>query len=194
MDPAGEPIAIFEEVQNPPWPLMALGVGAGAAGGFAAGRAISMAAGLGAAGAIASGLGLVFSEFLFPMRTTVSSDQVQIRFGRRTRFRIPLSRITQAYARTYDPLREYGGWGIRGGSRGGAFNMRGREGVQLVLRSGKRLLIGSQRAGELAEIIQRLSGCAAEAAPDPSPEERAEETAGTREPEGPDVEEWSEEV
>jgi hypothetical protein len=34
-----------------------------------------------------------------------------------------------------------------------AYNVRGDRGVQLVLRDGRRVLIGSQRADELAKAI-----------------------------------------
>ena len=61
--------------------------------------------------------------------------------------------IAEATPRTYRPLGEYGGWGIRYGLGGMAYNVRGDRGVQLVLRDGRRVLIGSQRADELAKAI-----------------------------------------
>lgn len=63
--------------------------------------------------------------------------------------------IRECQARRYDPIREYGGWGIRRGRKGGAFNVSGDRGVQLVFTNGRRLLIGSQRAEELAAAIER---------------------------------------
>ena len=67
--------------------------------------------------------------------------------------RIPLSEIAEARARTYSPLIEYGGWGIRYGFQGMAYNVSGNEGVQLVLTNGKRILIGSQRSKDLEKAI-----------------------------------------
>jgi len=60
--------------------------------------------------------------------------------------------------RTYRPIREYGGWGIRLGLRGHgrAYNVKGKVGLQLVFKSGKRLLIGTQRADSLARAMQRM--------------------------------------
>jgi hypothetical protein len=99
-------------------------------------------------------------EFAVPMRTTLLPDELQIRFGRRTRFRIPLKNVVRAYPRTYHPIREYGGWGIRyAPDRSRAFNMRGDSGVQLVLRSGQRVLIGSQNPDELAAAVCKAAGC-----------------------------------
>jgi hypothetical protein len=63
--------------------------------------------------------------------------------------------IRTCEARTYQPIREYGGWGIRAGRGGMAYNVTGDRGVQLELVNGKRLLIGSQRAGELAAAIHQ---------------------------------------
>ena len=58
-------------------------------------------------------------------------------------------------ARVYRPIREYGGWGIRYGKNGKAYNISGDRGVQLELQNSKPLLIGSQRADELAQTIQQ---------------------------------------
>ena len=56
--------------------------------------------------------------------------------------------------RRYNALREYGGWGIRYGPQGKAYNVGGNRGVQLVLTDGKRILIGSQKPEEFLAAIQ----------------------------------------
>jgi hypothetical protein len=61
--------------------------------------------------------------------------------------------ILSAEAITYLPLRDYGGWGIRFGPKGKAYNVCGNRGVQLTFTNGSRLMIGSQRAEELAAAI-----------------------------------------
>ncbi|MBW3623816.1 MAG: hypothetical protein KY468_10465 [Armatimonadetes bacterium] len=58
---------------------------------------------------------------------------------------------------TYSPLREYGGWGIRYGRNGKAYNVSGNRGVQLEFRDGRRILIGSQRPEELAAALDRIT-------------------------------------
>src|SRR5688572_2922482 len=138
MEDQDQELALYEEVQEPIWPIRAITMGAGAAGGLVAARALGLVARLGVAGVVAGGVGLLLGEFLVPMRTTLLKNELQIRFGKRTRFRIPLKSVVRAYARGYHPIREYGGWGIRIGGGGRAFNMRGDHGVQLVLRSGQR--------------------------------------------------------
>lgn len=156
--PEEEP-PLYEETQQPPWVALVFGLGAPAVGVLAAARALSLVARFGAAALAVGGLGMVFSEFLFPMTTKLYPEEIHVRFGRRTRFRVPLKNVMRAYARTYDPLAEYGGWGIRGVGRNRAFNIQGNLGVQLVLRSGQKLLIGSDRPEELAYAIRKATGC-----------------------------------
>jgi hypothetical protein len=67
--------------------------------------------------------------------------------------------LNECYARTYRPLIEYGGWGIRCGfgGRGRAYNMSGNQGVQLIMNDGRKLLIGTQRPDELAGAIGSMT-------------------------------------
>jgi hypothetical protein len=46
--------------------------------------------------------------------------------------------IIRCYARKYRPIAEYGGWGIRWGKSGKAYNAYGNIGVQLELIDGKK--------------------------------------------------------
>jgi hypothetical protein len=66
--------------------------------------------------------------------------------------------VAEAYIREYSPLREYGGWGIRYGlgKSGRAYNVSGNMGLQLVLRSGKRVLIGTRQPEQIQEILHKL--------------------------------------
>ncbi len=87
------------------------------------------------------------------LQTRVSDAGVHIKgmwFVNRT---IRFSEIRSAEMRQYRPILEYGGWGYRIGPSGKAYNAQGDEGVQLELAGGGRVLIGSQRASELAGLI-----------------------------------------
>jgi hypothetical protein len=90
------------------------------------------------------------------MRVTVDDRQLQVRFSPFVDRAICLDDIRSWEARTYQPIVEYGGWGIRCGmfGKGQAYNARGNRGVQLELADGARLLLGSQRAEELADAIR----------------------------------------
>lgn len=56
--------------------------------------------------------------------------------------------------REYDPIREYGGWGIRKGRSGAAYNIKGNIGMQLELKNGKRILIGTQKPEEFKKALE----------------------------------------
>ena len=94
---------------------------------------------------------------VYAMKLTVRLDDqgLHVRFFPLVKRDIPLEEIARWEARTYRPLLEYGGWGIRCGWKGMAFNVSGNRGVQLELANGKRLLIGSQRPEELAAAISQ---------------------------------------
>lgn len=91
------------------------------------------------------------------MVTDVKNDAIHIRFFPLKKEIIPFSEIAKCDARQYSPINEYGGWGIRSGIKGRAYNVSGDRGVQLELTNGKRLLIGSQRSEELAETIKTFT-------------------------------------
>lgn len=106
------------------------------------------------------GVGLPGLFWYMHLVTEVRADGGYVRFvpfHLRWR-RFAFEDIASCEARTYRPLREYGGWGIRWGPGGWAYNVSGNRGAQLVLRSGKRVLLGSQRADELAAAIAQGRG------------------------------------
>ncbi len=70
---------------------------------------------------------------------------------------IPYSQITKSYARTYRPIKEYGGWGKRTSKKGRVLNTSGNQGVQLEIKGELPLLIGSQRNGALARAIEKAA-------------------------------------
>lgn len=105
------------------------------------------------------GVGLALLFHLLQLTVSVGPNETDIRFRPLTRRRVPHSAVRSCEARTYRPIREYGGWGVRRGWKGGwAYNVRGRRGVQLGLEDGGSILIGSQRAEELAAAIRSAGG------------------------------------
>ncbi|MFY7848040.1 MAG: DUF6141 family protein [Bacteroidia bacterium] len=72
---------------------------------------------------------------------------------------IPWSAVQQAGVRKYRPIAEYGGWGIRGlpKSKNRAVSLRGDYGIQLVLKDGRKLLIGTARELEMKQAIEHLA-------------------------------------
>jgi hypothetical protein len=60
--------------------------------------------------------------------------------------------------RSYSALKEYGGYGIRYGTKGKAYNVYGNRGIQIEFQDGKCLLIGSQRPEELMQALESVAG------------------------------------
>ncbi len=89
------------------------------------------------------------------LTTTVTPDALLVRYGFLYRMRVPLSEIALAEAVQYAPVRDYGGWGIRGSRRRRALNARGNQGVLVTRSDGTTLLVGSQRPRELLEALAR---------------------------------------
>jgi len=100
-------------------------------------------------------LGILWLIARARLHIEVHGDGLYLRFApfhRRWR-RIGWDQITRAEARTYRPILEYGGWGIRMGRHGWAYNVRGNRGLQLELAGGRRILIGSQQAERLEQAV-----------------------------------------
>jgi len=67
--------------------------------------------------------------------------------------KIPMDQVRAARVVEYDPVRDFGGYGFRSGARGPAYIAGGNRGVELELRDGRKVLIGSQDAAQLARQI-----------------------------------------
>lgn len=65
--------------------------------------------------------------------------------------------IEKAYIRKYNPILEFGGWGLRFGFKGMAYNVSGNKGLQLEFKNGNKLLIGTNRAEELKKVLYTLN-------------------------------------
>ena len=102
------------------------------------------------------GIGLLI--WVSRLETEVRHDGLYIRyFPFHAHFRrFGAGDLSEYHARKYRPLIEYGGWGIRCGWKGRAYNVSGNQGVQLVFRNGKRLLIGSAKPSELETAIRSM--------------------------------------
>ena len=78
------------------------------------------------------------------MRTTVTPQQLTVRYGPLGTVRVPVREIARAEAVSYRPVRDYGGWGMRGWGARRAVNARGNRGVLVIRVDGSTLLVGSQ--------------------------------------------------
>ena len=68
--------------------------------------------------------------------------------------------IAEAVVHSFSPLRDFGGWGIRGNRQMKAYFFSGRRGVKVRTRRGKQYLVGSDRPERLAAVIGAALGTA----------------------------------
>jgi hypothetical protein len=110
---------------------------------------------LGSIGIIAS----VLLIFIFKLSTRIDEKGIHYQFfpfhfSMKT---LLWSEITKAEVRTYDPIGEYGGWGLRysfNKKKGNAVNVSGDIGIQLTLKNGKKLLIGTQKKEAVSRVLK----------------------------------------
>lgn len=63
--------------------------------------------------------------------------------------------IRDAYVRKYNPIMEFGGWGIRVGwaGKGMAYNVSGNMGLQIEYGSGKKILLGTRNPEKVQQAL-----------------------------------------
>ncbi|WP_295829761.1 hypothetical protein [uncultured Winogradskyella sp.] len=98
--------------------------------------------------------------FLFKLTTRIDEKGIHYKFFPfHLKFKtVVWNDIENAYIRTYDAISEYGGWGIRGGAlwykaKGKAINISGNIGIQLELKDGKKLLIGTNKKEQAQDVL-----------------------------------------
>lgn len=112
------------------------------------------------------GITAFFSVFIFLFKLNTRIDETGIHyqfipfhFKLKT---IPWNSIEKAYVRKYDAITEYGGWGLKGGffwrkSKGVAINVSGDIGIQLELKNGKKILIGTNQVEKARQVLNTYS-------------------------------------
>ena len=109
------------------------------------------------------GLVLVAPCIIFVFKLYTRIDEVGIHykfFPIHLKYKtIKWNEVAVAYVRKYDAISEFGGWGLKGGwlwkaSKGTAINVSGDIGIQLELKNGKKLLIGTQLKNESEMVLQ----------------------------------------
>jgi hypothetical protein len=106
---------------------------------------------------ITCGVALLF--LIATLRTQVRSDGIYYQFFpfHLRWHRIGVDQITRYTVRTYEPITEYGGWGLRRSRRHGkAYNVKGDVGLQLELTDGKKILFGTQRGEAFKQALDKL--------------------------------------
>jgi hypothetical protein len=102
---------------------------------------------------------LVFFIFrMMKLETVIDEEGVKCRFKPfQKKFKTFLaSDIARYEVKKYNPIMEYGGWGIRYGRKGTAYNVRGNKGLYLELKNKKNFLIGTQNPDSLRHAMEKL--------------------------------------
>ena len=92
------------------------------------------------------------------LTTLIDTDGIYFRlfpFQLRSRL-IYWHEIESIEVRNYKPIKEFGGWGLRWSRHGKAYSVRGSEGIQLILKDKKRILIGTRMSKKVREVVERL--------------------------------------
>lgn len=121
---------------------------------FAAPSGTSRGTGIGTALGLVA-LGLLIEVLLNGLTVELTASELQLHLGRIPviRKRIPLREIEAFEAVTYRPLREFGGWGVRGFGRRQAWSARGNRAVRLQLEGGREIYVG---VDEPRVLVDRL--------------------------------------
>jgi len=110
---------------------------------------------------ITTGLILLISVLIlnFRLNSQIREDGIYFRF-----FPIHHSfrhytwdQMEKSFVRKYNAIGEYGGWGLRFGifGKGRAYNVSGNQGIQIVMTTGKRVLIGTKKPDEAKNALRR---------------------------------------
>ena len=95
---------------------------------------------------------------LVSLETKIKEEGIYVKFFPfNPKFRFyPWFEIDKVLVRKYSPLMDYGGWGIRFGRNGTAYNIKGNIGLQLKFKNGNALLIGTQKPEELQKVLDQI--------------------------------------
>ena len=103
------------------------------------------------------GITALFVSLKLITRVTNQGISVQFMPLHRKPVMFLFSDIREHSLRTYRPIIEFGGWGIKRGSGGLAYNVSGNKGLQLVLKDGRKILIGTQKPEHLKSAIDSIT-------------------------------------
>lgn len=88
------------------------------------------------------------------LQTEIDDTGIKIRFFPFIKRELKWAQITSAEIVDYGFI---GGWGIRFTQKyGTAYNTKGKIGIALHLKSGKRLLLGTQKSAEVEKILKEV--------------------------------------
>ena len=103
-------------------------------------------------------IGLFLLFFKMRLQVEIKDNGLKFRFpplARKWRM-ISKEEIERFEVRTYRPVAEYGGWGIKGGTWKKAYNISGNIGLELVLKNGRKVLFGTQKSQAIKYAMEKM--------------------------------------
>ena len=99
---------------------------------------------------------------IFRMNTEVNRDSITVKCSpspfNRMGVKYPFRDVETMYHRSCRPIKEFGRYGVRWGfgNNGRAFLVSGAEGIQLLLKGGGKVFIGSKKANQFIESVSEM--------------------------------------
>jgi len=102
-------------------------------------------------------VGILLLFFSSKLETYITKSGIHVRLFPFMKFKTYSFDIIKRFKiRQYSPILDYGGWGIRIGPAGRAFNVYGKIGIQLFFKDGARLLIGTQKPDDFYIALSKF--------------------------------------
>jgi len=107
---------------------------------------------------------LVSAVFIFILGgnlvTEIWSDGIRYKFTpliRKVKY-ISLTDISSVEVAEYNPIMEFGGWGLRKRlfTRKTAYNIKGRIGIRVVMKNGSQVMFGTQKREEMKRAVEKM--------------------------------------
>lgn len=94
------------------------------------------------------------------LKTTISDSGIEYTFSPfRIKGVIAWSDVDRLSVRKYKPIKEYNGWGIRrSANRGIAYTTSGMDGLQIDLKDGRSILLGTKNPEDIKLVLNQLKG------------------------------------
>jgi hypothetical protein len=104
--------------------------------------------------------GAIFLFYALTLEIIVDDSGVHYRFRPFQRKHKVISKkdIAKFEVRKYNPIMDYGGWGIRLGTsrKGNAYNVKGNMGALFEFKNGKKFLLGTQNPEAFRSALNKL--------------------------------------
>jgi hypothetical protein len=103
------------------------------------------------------GIAVPYLFYKLELKVEVTPKELSVKYKPFSNRKIQITDIDKIEARQYKPFKEYGGWGIKGWKRSKiAYNVSGNQGVELTMKNGNTVMIGSHKSEELEKVLKSL--------------------------------------